>query len=106
MPEGLALRSPVLATSSASWRSRPASGRSSSAKNGVLRLNGTTKSIAEGRFKRKPVREYLSRQGRFAHFVEEDYAFFQQKIDHIWSTNLIPGVTAYSVEDPRILNTK
>jgi pyruvate ferredoxin oxidoreductase beta subunit len=72
--------------------------------NGVLRLNGTTKSIAEGRFKRKPVREYLSRQGRFAHFTEEDYAFFQQKIDHIWSTNLIPGVTAYSVEDPRVLN--
>ena len=103
VPEGLALRSPVLA------RAGQAGGRDRhlaalECENGVLRLNGTTKSIAEGRFKRKPVRDYLSRQGRFAHFVEEDYAFFQQKIDHIWSTNLIPGVTAYSVEDPRILN--
>jgi hypothetical protein len=31
---------------------------------------------------------------------------FQKKIDHIWSTNLIPGVTGYSVEDPKILNAK
>ena len=73
--------------------------------NGVLRLNGTTKSIAEGRFKRKPVREYLSRQGRFAHFTDDDYAYFQQKIDHMWETNLIPGVTSYSIEDPKVLNT-
>jgi pyruvate ferredoxin oxidoreductase beta subunit len=73
--------------------------------NGAVRLNGTTKSIAEGRFKRKPVREYLSRQGRFAHFTEDDYAYFQQKVDHIWATNLVPGVTSFQIEDPRILNT-
>jgi pyruvate ferredoxin oxidoreductase beta subunit len=73
--------------------------------NNVLRLTGTTKSIAEGRFKRKPVREYLSKQGRFAHFTEEDYDYFQRKIDEQWATQLIPGVTSYSVEDPRILNT-
>jgi pyruvate ferredoxin oxidoreductase beta subunit len=73
--------------------------------NGVLRLNGTTKTIADGRFKRKPVRDYLSRQGRFAHFTEEDYDFFQGKIDHIWTQTLIPGVTSYRVEDPKVLRT-
>jgi pyruvate ferredoxin oxidoreductase beta subunit len=72
----------------------------------VLRLNGTTKSIAEGRFKRKPVREYLSRQGRFAHFTEEDYDYFQKKIDEQWEKWLIPGVVTYQVEDPRILRTQ
>ena len=53
----------------------------------------------------KPVREYLSRQGRFAHFTEDDYDYFQQKIDHMWETNLVPGVTSYSIEDPKVLNT-
>jgi pyruvate ferredoxin oxidoreductase beta subunit len=72
--------------------------------NSVLRLNGTTRSIADGRFKRKPVREYLSRQGRFAHFTEGDYEYFQRRIDQQWESNLIPGVIGYSVEDAKILN--
>ena len=39
---------------------------------------GKTKSIVGGR-KRKPVREYLLKQGRFAHFTEGDLAYFQAK---------------------------
>ncbi len=71
----------------------------------VIRLTGTTKSIAEGRFKRKPVREYLSRQGRFAHFTEEDYAFFQSKVDRQWTDWLIPGVIGFGIDGLKTLNT-
>jgi pyruvate ferredoxin oxidoreductase beta subunit len=34
---------------------------------GVLKLVGKTRDIAEGRAKRRPVKDYLLRQGRFAH---------------------------------------
>jgi len=37
---------------------------------GVVKYYGKTKAIVEGR-PRKPVREYLLKQGRFAHFTEE-----------------------------------
>ncbi len=59
---------------------------------GQLRLNGPTKMIAEGKTKRKPVREYLLRQGRFAHFTDDDIDYFQSKIDAMWEKWLIPGV--------------
>jgi len=70
----------------------------------ILRLTGTTKSIAEGRFQRKPVREYLMRQGRFAHFTDEDIEFFQKKIDRQWDDWVIPGVIAFGVEGLKALN--
>lgn len=38
-----------------------------------------TEQIANGRFKPLPVREYLLKQGRFAHFVDEDIEYFQSK---------------------------
>ena len=60
--------------------------------NGKLKLYGKTKDIANGRFKRLPVRDYLLKQGRFAHFVEEDIEFFQSKIDEMWNKWLVPGV--------------
>jgi pyruvate ferredoxin oxidoreductase beta subunit len=66
--------------------------------NHVLRFYGKSKAIAQGR-KRKPVRDYLLKQGRFAHFTEEDFAYFQQKIDEMWSRWLIPGVCAFDVVD-------
>lgn len=66
--------------------------------NGVLRLYGPTKQIAEGRLKRLPVREYLLRQGRFAHFTDEDIAYFQRKVDEMWEKWLIPGVIALRKE--------
>ena len=48
-------------------------------------LTGVTKQIAEGKRQRKPVREYLEKQG-FAHFKNQDYAYFQKKIDEMWSS--------------------
>src|ERR687883_17765 len=58
---------------------------------GQLRYCGKTKAIVEGR-PRKPVREYLLKQGRFAHFTEEDLAYFQAKVDEMWDKWEIPGV--------------
>jgi pyruvate ferredoxin oxidoreductase beta subunit len=66
--------------------------------NGVLRLIGKTKNIAEGRLKRTPVRDYLLRQGRFAHFTEDDIAYFQSKVDEMWTKWLIPGVIPFRPE--------
>jgi hypothetical protein len=50
--------------------------------------------INEGR-PRKPVREYLLKQGRFAHFTEEDLGYFQAKIDEMWDTWEVPGVVPF-----------
>jgi len=64
---------------------------------GVCNLTGPTRQIAEGRKKRKPVYEYLKRQGRFAHFVEEDVEHFQHEVDKMWTEWLIPGVIPFTV---------
>src|SRR5438128_3084273 len=61
---------------------------------GVVKYYGKTKSIVEGR-PRKPVREYLLKQGRFAHFVEEDLAYFQEKVDDMWQKWEIPAVIPF-----------
>jgi pyruvate ferredoxin oxidoreductase beta subunit len=63
--------------------------------NGVLKLLGKTKDIAQGRTKRRPVKDYLLRQGRFAHFADEDLAYFQAKIDEMWERWLVPGVIPF-----------
>ena len=63
--------------------------------NGVLRLTGRTEQIAAGRIRRQPVRDYLSRQGRFAHFTKDDVDYFQSKIDEMWEKWLIPGVIPF-----------
>ena len=62
---------------------------------GVLKLVGKTRDIAEGRAKRRPVKDYLLRQGRFAHFTDEDLAYFQSKVDESWDRWLIPGVIPF-----------
>lgn len=59
---------------------------------GKLRYQGISRDIVEGRLRRKPVHEYLSRQGRFAHFRDEDVDFFQSQIDKMWDEWLLPGV--------------
>ncbi|MFQ5879364.1 MAG: thiamine pyrophosphate-dependent enzyme, partial [Dehalococcoidia bacterium] len=59
---------------------------------GKLKLNGPSKTIATGRKPRKPVREYLLRQGRFAHFTDEDIEYVQQKVDALWEKWWLPGV--------------
>ncbi len=65
---------------------------------GVLKLLGKTKDIADGRTKRRPVRDYLLRQGRFAHFTDEDLAYFQSKVDEMWERWLVPGVIPFRKE--------
>jgi pyruvate ferredoxin oxidoreductase beta subunit len=69
-------------------------------KEGVCKLTGVTKQIAEGKRKRKPVREYLEKQGRFAHFKNQDYTYFQKKIDEMWEQWVIPTVVAFSYGGP------
>jgi pyruvate ferredoxin oxidoreductase beta subunit len=66
--------------------------------NGVLRLVGKTREIAARRYKRGPVRDYLLRQGRFAHFTDEDIDYFQRKVDEMWEKWLIPGVIPFRTE--------
>jgi pyruvate ferredoxin oxidoreductase beta subunit len=62
---------------------------------GKLRLTGRTKLLAEKRIKRAPVRDYLLRQGRFAHFTNDDIDYFQSKVDEMWEKWLIPGVIPF-----------
>ena len=57
-----------------------------------LNLNGPSRSIASGRRKRKPVVDFLKRQGRFAHFTDEDVDYFQAKVDQMWEKWWLPGV--------------
>jgi pyruvate ferredoxin oxidoreductase beta subunit len=63
---------------------------------GKVKMYGKSRRIVAGQMKRKPVREYLMRQGRFAHFTEEDIAYFQGKIDEMWEKWLIPGVIPFA----------
>jgi pyruvate ferredoxin oxidoreductase beta subunit len=60
--------------------------------NGVVKLYGKSKQIADGKFKRLPVKDYLEKQGRFNHFIDEDTEFFQSKVDEMWTTWLVPGI--------------
>jgi len=64
--------------------------------NHELKLYGRTKAIAEKRARRLPVRDYLLRQGRFAHFIDDDIAYFQDKIDQMWEKWLVPGVIPFA----------
>jgi pyruvate ferredoxin oxidoreductase beta subunit len=57
----------------------------------TVKYYGKTKAIIDGR-KRKPVREYLLKQGRFAHFTEDDLNYFQAKTDEMWEKWAIPAV--------------
>ena len=63
---------------------------------GKLKLGGRTKQIVGGTSKRKPVSEYLHRQGRFAHFTQEDVDYFQGKVDEMWNDWSYPGVVPFS----------
>ncbi len=63
---------------------------------GKLKMYGKSKRIVNGQLKRKPVREYLTRQGRFAHFIDEEFEYFQAKSDEMWEKGLIPGVIPFA----------
>ncbi|MCY4415565.1 MAG: thiamine pyrophosphate-dependent enzyme, partial [Chloroflexi bacterium] len=66
---------------------------------GELVLNGPSRAIARGIRPRKPVTDYLQRQGRFAHLTEEDLKFFQDKIDDTWEKWWIPGIVPFGPQD-------
>jgi pyruvate ferredoxin oxidoreductase beta subunit len=59
---------------------------------GKLKLFGKTRMIADGKAVRTPVKEYLLKQGRFAHFTNDDVDYFQSKIDDMWNKWLVPGI--------------
>ncbi len=63
---------------------------------GKLKLYGRTQQIVKGTYKRKPVQDYLMRQGRFAHFIKEDIDYFQAKTDEMWEKWLLPGVIPFT----------
>ena len=65
---------------------------------GELILNGPSKAMAKGMKKRKPVEEYLTRQGRFAHFTEEDTKYVQGKVDEMWEKWWGPGVVPLNIK--------
>ena len=65
---------------------------------GVLKLTGRTQQIADKRIPRQPVKDYLLRQGRFAHFTDDDIDYFQSKVDEMWHKWLIPGVIPFHKE--------
>ena len=47
----------------------------------------------DAREERVPVREYLMKQGRFAHIAEEDIEDIQSMVDQMWEEWEAPGVT-------------
>ena len=61
---------------------------------GRLSLSRPSCGMAEGQ-KRRPVGEYLSRQGRFAHLLSEDVEYFQKKVDAMWKEWGTPGVVPF-----------
>ncbi len=63
---------------------------------GELKMYGKSKQIAQGTLKRKPVGDYLLRQGRFAHFIDEDIDYFQSRTDDVWDKWLMPGVIPFT----------
>ena len=65
---------------------------------GDLRYDGPSQAIASGRRRRKPVVEYLKRQGRFAHFTQEDIDHFQSKVDEMWEKWGTPGVSPVKLD--------
>ena len=65
---------------------------------GELILNGASKAIAKGMRKRKPVEQYLTRQGRFAHFTPEDTQYVQSKVDDMWDRWWGPGVVPVTLK--------
>ncbi len=67
---------------------------------GQLTYTGISARQVYGKRSRKQVREYLETQGRFHHFEEEDYQYFQEEVDKMWDDWMVPGVIPFRVNDP------
>ncbi|HEV8635013.1 MAG TPA: thiamine pyrophosphate-dependent enzyme [Chloroflexota bacterium] len=46
----------------------------------------------DARKERVPVREFIKRQGRFAHLIDEDIQYIQGRVDEMWTQWEVPGV--------------
>ena len=55
-------------------------------------IEGNVVYTYDARKDRVPVREYLEKQGRFAHLEEDDYHYIQSMVDRMWDEWQIPGV--------------
>ncbi len=65
--------------------------------NGELTYTGVSARHVYGGRSRKPVREYLETQGRFHHFIEEDYQYFQSEVEKMWTDWAMPGVIPFKL---------
>ena len=66
---------------------------------GELILNGPSKAIAKGMRRRKPIEDYLTRQGRFAHFTPEDTKYVQDKVDDMWERWWGPAIIPVNMKE-------
>lgn len=55
-------------------------------------VDGQLSYTHDARKRRLPVREYLTKQGRFAHLTEEDITHIQRTVDTMWEEWDVPGV--------------
>lgn len=66
------------------------------ARSGIFPLyeidHGTAKLTYNPPKPRVPVKEYLEKQGRFAHLKDEDFQYIQQRVDSMWEDWEIPGI--------------
>src|SRR5438445_3476800 len=66
------------------------------ARSGIFPLyeieNGVVKMTYRPPQPRVPVKEYLEKQGRFAHFGAEDFEYVQSQVDVMWNEWEIPGI--------------
>jgi len=44
---------------------------------------------------RIPVKDYLVKQGRFAHLIDEDFDYIQGMVDSMWEEWEVPGITPF-----------
>ncbi len=59
-------------------------------------LDGRVSYTYDPRIKgRLPVREYLEKQGRFAHFIDEDFDHIQGMLDTMWEEWDVPGIAPF-----------
>src|ERR671931_1876634 len=65
-------------------------------KSGLYRLYEIVEGVVhyphDARKNRLPVREFLNKQGRFAHLTEEDVDYVQKMVNEMWDEWEIPGV--------------
>ena len=91
-PKGLGLSSALLATSLASWESNAASIRSTKSSKATSFTPTTRARRGKGRI---PVKEFLTKQGRFDHLIAEHFAHIQKMVDQMWEEWEIPGVAPF-----------